>query len=302
VRLAMEVGAAEVDKAVGERLFPALVHLLRNAVDHAIERPEERRAAGKPEEGTIRISAGHRGEGQLELSISDDGRGIDAGEVARRANAPVPSAAGELLDLISRPGLSTMSSPSRTSGRGIGMDVVRRIIVSDLGGTLALSTSGGQGTTFTLRVPVSLTIVDGLTFTCAGETYVVPTAAVDELVDIDAERLIAAPAPRRGAGPVRMLRWRSETVPYFDLGEVLGLPRLGAARKAIVLRRDGAPIGFGVERMLGRQEVVIRTMRDPLVERPGIAGATDLGDGRPTLVLDLAALAGKLPALSQETV
>ena len=299
VRLAMEVGEAEVDKAVGERLFPALVHLVRNAVDHAIEPPDERRAAGKPDEGTIGITAAHRGEGELELAVSDDGRGIDLAEVARRANAPVPATARELLELISRPGLSTMSAPSRTSGRGIGMDVVRRIVELELGGTLDLSTSPRQGTTFTLRVPVSLAIVDGLTFACAGETYVVPTAAVDELVDVEPERLIAGPAPRREGVSVRMLQWRGETVPFFELRDVLGLSHPAPSRKGIILKRDGSAVGFGVDRMLGRQEVVIRSLRDPLVERAGIAGATDLGDGRPTLVLDLFALARTLP-LSQE--
>ncbi len=300
VRVAMEVGEAEVDKAVGERLFPALVHLVRNAVDHAIEPPDERRAAGKPEEGTIRITALHHGEGELELAVSDDGRGIDAAAVARKASVPVPTTARELLDLVSRPGLSTMSAPSRTSGRGIGMDVVRRIVELDLGGTLDLSTSPRRGTTFTLRVPVSLTIVDGLTFACAGETYVVPTAAVDELVDVEPQRLIAGPSPRREGISVRMLPWRGQTVPFFDLRDVLRLQRPGASRKGIIVARDGAAVGFGVDRMLGRQEVVIRSVRDPLVERAGIAGATDLGDGRPTLVLDLLALARTLPSISQE--
>jgi two-component system chemotaxis sensor kinase CheA len=295
----MAVGEAEVDKAVGERLFPALVHLLRNAVDHAIERPEARRAAGKPPEATIRIAAAHRGDGELELAVSDDGRGIDLAAVARKAGTPLPTSSAEILDLIGRPGLSTMSAPSRTSGRGIGMDVVRRVVVTDLGGALHVSTSPA-GTTFTLRVPVSLTIVDGLTFACAGETYVVPTAAVDELVEIEPEQLISTPAPRRGGASVRMLRWRAETVPFFELGEVLGLGSAGTARKAIILKRDGTTVGFGVDRMLGRQEVVIRAVRDPLVGRAGLAGATDLGDGKPTLVLDLAALARTLPATPQE--
>ncbi len=295
VRLLMEVGEAEVDKAVGERLFPALIHLLRNAVDHAVERPAERRAAGKPEEGTIRIAAHRRGEGELELSVADDGRGIDLAAVARQAGAPVPATSAEILDLIGRPGLSTLSTPTRTSGRGIGMDVVRRII-GELGGTLAVSTAPA-GTTFTVRVPVSLTIVDGLTLECAGERYVVPTAAVDELIEVDPGTLLPSPAPRGAGAPVRLLRWRAEAVPFFELRDVLGLPGGGAAaRKGIIVRRDAETVGFGVDRMLGRQEVVIRSLADPLVERAGIAGATDLGDGRPTLVLDLAALARTLPA------
>lgn len=290
VRLALEVGTAEVDKAVGERLFPAIVHLVRNAVDHAIETPRERRDAGKPEEGTIRIACATRSEGSLELTVRDDGRGIDAEAVARKAGAPVPASGAELLDLIARPGLSTMDAPTRTSGRGIGMDVVRRVIVADLGGSLSLSTQRGTGTVFTLRVPLSLTIVDGLTFECAGETYVVPTAAVDELVDVDPAGLTSGPSPRGSGASIAMLRWREESVPYVELREALRLSRRGAPRKGIIVRSGLGPFGFGVDRMIGRQEVVIRPLADPLVARPGVAGATDLGDGRPTLVLDLAAL------------
>jgi two-component system chemotaxis sensor kinase CheA len=290
VRLALEVGDAEVDKTVGERLFPALVHLVRNAVDHAIEAPEERRRLTKPEEGTVRISAARRGEGGLEIVVSDDGRGIDREAVARRAGAPVPATGAELLDLIARPGLSTLDAATRTSGRGIGMDVVRRVVVSDLGGSLDVATSRGGGTTFTLRIPLSLTIVDGLTLEYSGETYVVPTAAVDELVEIDPAGLVAGPGPFRNGPGVRMLRWRDESIPFIELGQAFGARGGEPCRKGIIVRRDGVSFGFGVHRMLGRQEVVIRPLGDPLVERPGIAGATDLGDGRPTLVLDLAAL------------
>jgi two-component system chemotaxis sensor kinase CheA len=290
VRLDLDVGQAEVDKAVGERLFPAIVHLVRNAVDHAIEAPRERRALGKREEGIIRIASAHRGEGRLEITVSDDGRGIDLEAVARKAGAPVPSTGPEILDLIAAPGLSTLETPTRTSGRGIGMDVVRRTVVSDLGGSLDVSTARGLGTTFTLRVPLSLTIVDGLTLECAGEIYVVPTASVDELVEVDPAGLVAGPGAFRAGAPVRMLRWRGESVPYVELRDALGLHRGGAGRKGLVVRADGVSFAFGVDRMIGRQEVVIRPMSDPLVDLAGIAGATDLGDGKPTLVLDLPAL------------
>jgi two-component system, chemotaxis family, sensor kinase CheA len=301
VRLALEVGDAEVDKAVGERLFPAVVHLVRNAVDHAIEPPAERRRAGKPEGATIRIAAAPRGEGRLEIAVSDDGAGIDVEAVARKAGSPVPRTGRELLDLIAAAGFSTLESPTRTSGRGIGMDVVRRIVVSELGGSLEVSTARGVGTTFTLRVPLSLSIVDGLAFECAGETYVVPIAAIDELVEIEPSLLVGAPAPR-GRGAIRMLRWREESVPYVELRHALGLARAGAGRRAIIVRTDGVALGFGVDRMIGRQEVVIRPVTDPLVERVGVAGATDLGDGRPTLVLDLAALSRALQPAVQEHV
>jgi two-component system chemotaxis sensor kinase CheA len=299
VRLVLEVGEAEVDKSVGERLFPVVVHLVRNAVDHAIEPPRERRRAGKPEGGTIRIACAARGEAQLEISISDDGAGIDVEAVARKAGAPVPRTGREILELIATAGLSTLESPTRTSGRGIGMDVVRRVVVSDLGGSLEVSTARGVGTTFTLRVPLSLSIVDGLAFECAGDTYVVPIAAIDELVEVDPARLVGAPSPR-GRGTIRMLRWREESVPYVELRHALGLASAGAGRRAIIVRTDGVALGFGVDRMIGRQEVVIRPVVDPLVERVGVAGATDLGDGRPTLVLDLAALSRVLQPAVQE--
>jgi two-component system chemotaxis sensor kinase CheA len=300
VRLLLEVGDAEVDKTVSERLFPALVHLVRNAVDHAIEAPEERRRAGKPEEGCIRIAAARRGEGGLEIVVSDDGRGLDLEAVARKAGAPLPTTGPEILELIARPGLSTLEAATRTSGRGIGMDVVRRVVVSDLRGAMDVATGRGSGTTFTLRIPLSLTIVDGLTLEYSGETYVVPTAAVDELVEVDPAGLVAGPAPFRGGPPVRMLRWREESIPFVELGDALGVRRAGPCRKGIIVRRDGLSFGFGVHRMLGRQEVVIRPLSDPLVERRGIAGATDLGDGRPTLVLDLAALTRGVAPRAQE--
>ncbi len=299
VRLALDVGQAEVDKAVGERLFPAVVHLVRNAVDHAIEPPQERRELGKAEEGTVRIACAHLGEAQLEIAVSDDGRGIDLEALARKAGAAVPGTGPEILDLIAAPGLSTLAAATRTSGRGIGMDVVRRTVVTDLGGSIDVSTARGAGTTFTLRVPLSLTIVDGLTLECAGETYVVPLAAVDELVEIDPAALVAGPGPFGAGAPIRMLRWRDGSVPYVELRDALGLRQGGAGRKGIIVSRDGASFGFGVDRMIGRQEVVIRPVSDPLVERTGIAGATDLGDGRPTLVLDLPALTRTLAPVAQ---
>jgi two-component system chemotaxis sensor kinase CheA len=302
VRLVLDAGESEVDKTVGDRLFPVVIHLLRNGVDHAIEPPQERRAAGKPAEGTIRIACRNRGEGQLEVAVSDDGRGVDVAAVAAKAGVPPPSTGPELVALLSTPGLSTLSAPTRTSGRGIGMDVVRRVVVTDLGGELEVATASGAGTTFTLRVPLSLTILDGLTFECAGETYVVPTAAVDELVEIDPAALVAGPRPARAGPPAWMLRWRDASVPFFELRDVLGVTARGEARRAIIFQRDGTPFGFGVDRMVGRQEVVIRPLTDPLVGRAGVAGATDLGDGRPTLVLDLAALARALPAAAAQEV
>ncbi len=180
-RLEVATGHAELDKAVAERIFPAIVHLVRNAVDHALETPEERRAAGKPEVGLVSVACFERSNNQLELTISDDGRGVDAAAVAARAGVPVPATPEALLDLLARPGLSTKTEVTTTSGRGVGMEVVKRIAVDDLRGELSLATTPGQGTTFTLHIPLSITIVDAFSFVCGGETFVVPVSTVEEI-------------------------------------------------------------------------------------------------------------------------
>ncbi|KYF68560.1 chemotaxis protein CheA [Sorangium cellulosum] len=317
VRIEIDAGKAELDKAVAERIFPAIVHLLRNAVDHAIEPPAERRRLGKPEEGVIRVSCFERSNNQLELCVADDGRGIDRALVARRAGRPAPETDAALLDLITLPGLSTLDQATKTSGRGLGMDIVRRIAVEQLGGELSVSTARSAGTTFTLRIPLTLTIVDAFSFLCGDQAFVTPVAAVEEVMEIDPARLFRGPAPGRAQGATELpapgrarggtelpapgrarggtelIERRGEVVPLIDLGALFELGPLGASR-ALVVRRSGAPFAFGVTRVLGQQEVVVRPLEDPLVKVPGVSGSTDLGDGRPTLVLDLVTLSGRL--------
>ncbi|MGK4005847.1 chemotaxis protein CheW [Sorangium sp. So ce1036] len=295
VRLEIDAGKAELDKSVAERIFPAIVHLLRNAVDHAIEAPAERRRLGKPEEGVVRVTCFERSNNQLELSVGDDGRGVDRDQVARRAGRPVPDSDAALLELLTLPGLSTLDQATKTSGRGLGMDIVRRVAVEQLGGELSVSTARGAGTTFTLRIPLTLTIVDAFSFLCGDQPFVTPVAGVEEVMEIDPARIVRGPAPSRRGGGTDLLDRRGEPVPLWNLGALfeLGAP---AARRALVVRRNGAPFAFGVSRVLGQQEVVVRPLEDPLVKVPGISGSTDLGDGRPTLVLDLVALSGRLSA------
>jgi two-component system chemotaxis sensor kinase CheA len=297
VRLEMDLGSAEVDKAVADRLFPAVVHLVRNAVDHAIETPQERKAAGKPEEGVLRIACFNRGGNQLELSIEDDGRGVDKEKVARRANQPVPQTDAALLDLLCLPGLSTKDIASTTSGRGMGMDIVRGVAVGQLGGELLMSTRPGHGTTFTLRVPLTITIVDAFTFECAGERFVTPVSSVEEIVEIDPAVLVNAPG--RGSRATMMQR-RGQALQILQLSSVFRLRETAPGTRALVVRRGGEATGIAVHKMLGQQEVVVRPMDDALVRVTGVSGATDLGDGKPTLVLDLVALAGA--ALGQEAL
>jgi two-component system chemotaxis sensor kinase CheA len=311
VRLELDAGRAELDKTVAERIFPAVVHLVRNAVDHALETPDERQKAGKPAAGLVRVTCHERSDNQLELSIADDGRGVDAAAVARRAGATLPATPEALLELLVRPGLSTKTEVTTTSGRGMGMDVVKRVAVEELRGQMSMTTERGGGTTFTLRIPLSITIIDAFSFQCGGEMFVVPVAMVEEIQDVDVSRMVrgpdrrkvprGAPDRRRAARAVEMIQRRGEAVPVLRLDELLGLPAGEAARpKAIVVRRNGDPFAFTVDRVLGRQEIVVKPLEDALVRVGGISGTTDLGDGKPTLVLDLAALGGKLVSTDAE--
>jgi len=295
VRLELEGGRAELDKSVSERLFPVLVHLVRNAVDHAIETPDERVRRGKPEEGLLRIVCGSHSNARLEITVSDDGRGIDRSAVSRKAGRAVPSDDAGLLDLLCIPGLSTREIVTTTSGRGMGMEIVKRTIVEELGGELEVHSQFGQGTTFTLRVPLTISIVDAFSFECGEQRFVVPVAMVDEIIEVDPDALVHVPANDDGSPAVDIISRRGVAVPMLQLAEIFRLKasRNGAS-KAIVVRRAGAPVAFAVDRMLGQQEVVIRPINDVLVRAPGVSGATDLGDGRPTLVLDLVALSASL--------
>jgi two-component system chemotaxis sensor kinase CheA len=297
VALSIQVGDAELDKSVADQLFPALVHLVRNAVDHAIEPRQERRRLGKPEAGHIAIACNSQSGTHLTLTISDDGRGIDREDVARKARQPVPRTDEQLLELIAMPGFSTRDEASRLSGRGMGVDIVKRT-VDALGGALSLQTRPGQGTSFTLRVPLSVTIVDTFSFTAGAQTFVAPVSMVEEIIEIDASRVARPPASERAAAT--MIERRGRAMPLVSLASVLRVPGSAppGAGKALVVKLAGRhrdePVAYGIERMLGQQEVVIRPLQDPLVRRVGITGATDLGDGKPTLVLDLVALGATL--------
>ncbi len=293
VRLQVEAAGAELDKAVGERIFPAIVHLVRNAVDHGIESPEERERAGKLPEATVLISCPSRSSTRLELSIHDDGRGVDAESVARRLGRPTPESDAALLDMLCEPGFSTLDEATTTSGRGLGMDIVRRIVVDQLGGELSMRTVVGQGTTFTLQIPLSIAIVDAFVVECAGERFVVPVAVVEEILDVGDQRLVTPPRAGTPSATlaVGMMQRRGETLPLYPLATMLGMKHdLQSSRRAIVIRRGGEPVGFLLDGVRAQQEAVIRPLVDPLVRVPGVSAATDLGDGRPTLVLDLAAL------------
>ena len=293
VRLEVDAGSAELDKGVAERLFPALVHLVRNAVDHAIEAPEERVRQGKPPEGKIVIAVGAHSNARLELTVSDDGGGVDREAVARRTGGELASTDSSLLDALCRAGLSTRDQATTTSGRGMGMDIVKRIVVDQLGGELSMKTEAGSGTVFTLRVPLTLTIVDAFTLECRGQRFVVPVSTIEEILEVDPRAVRYGPT--QGGEHLGLIERRGEAVPLVDLGSALRMTSAAQpARQALLVRYRSEPLAFALDRVIGQQEAVVRPLSDPLVQVPGIAGATDLGDGRPTLVLDLSGLGAAL--------
>jgi two-component system, chemotaxis family, sensor kinase CheA len=308
VRLQIEAGTAELDKSVAERVFPAIVHLVRNAVDHAIESAEERRVRGKPEQGLVSVSCFEHSNSELELRVADDGRGLDGAAIAQRAGREAPKNAKELLELITIPGFSTLDRPTSSSGRGMGMEIVQRIAVNSLGGSLTLRTTPGEGSVFTLRIPLSISIVEAFAFACGEQAFVVPVSMVDEIIEVDPCHVVTPPAPGGGTG-LRMIERRGRSMPLMSLAGLLAMgdaghrasdpDRAALSQKALVVRRTDDAFAFIVDRMLGQQEVVVRPLEDPLVKVIGVAGATDLGDGKPTLVLDLISLIGRANRLTR---
>lgn len=281
VKLELDVGTSELDKAVADRLLPAIVHLVRNAVDHGIEPVSERQQLGKPPSATVRVTAKELPGARMAISIADDGRGIARAAIAQRAGKPIADD-HELLAVLTTPGFSTKQVATHTSGRGVGMDVVRRI-AKELGGDLEIETVPGAGTTFTVTVPLTIALVDGLAFVCGAQTFVAPIAGIEEIIELADNVKPAAPKAKLAA---TMIERRGRVVTVVSLGEVLALPP-GTPSKVLLVRHGGELLGFSIDRTIGRYEVVVRPILDPLAQVIGVSGATDLGDGRPTLVLDL---------------
>jgi two-component system chemotaxis sensor kinase CheA len=280
--------ATEIDKFLVERMLDPILHIVRNAVSHGLETVDERVAAGKPPEGTITLHAGAAGE-VVTIQISDDGRGIDVDRVvarARVAGLAVPAHIDEaaLLELISSPGFSTRDASDRVSGRGFGMAVVRTT-VQQLGGTIHLASTPGRGTRFTFELPLTLAITDALIARVGRQTFAVPQAAVREVIEVD-------PAAIRALEGGEVMQYRAAPLPVIRLSGVLGIAAGRTERlHAFVVGTAGGAAALVVDRIVGQREIVVRSTSDPLIRVDGIGGATDLGDGRAVLILDVAALA-----------
>lgn len=289
VRLEMFGETTEVDRSIIERLGDPLTHIIRNSVDHGIEAPADRLAAGKPEEGVIRLAAEHRG-GRIVIEISDDGAGINPERVLKKArekglvaeNATLTE--DEINNLIMLPGFSTAETISDISGRGVGMDVVRNNI-QDIGGRITLKSERGRGVTIQLALPLTLAVMDGMVIKVGQETYVMPMSAIVECLRpsrADINNLIGT----RG-----MLKLRGNLLPLVSLADLLAIEASaskGQDRVVIVTEAgDERPFGVIVDELCGHQQVVIKSIEESYGSVPGIAAATILGNGRVAFILDV---------------
>lgn len=288
VRLVTDGEGTEVDKTVIERLSDPITHMIRNAIDHGLESPEGRVAAGKPAEGVVKLAAMHRG-GRIVIEVSDDGAGINrervkAIAVSRDLISPDAQLTDDEIDnLIFLPGFSTAAKVSDVSGRGVGMDVVRRSIQA-LGGRISIASRPGQGSTFTLSLPLTLAVLDGMVIDVAGQTLVCPLTAIVESLKPKTEEI-------RALGPQgAVLAVRGGFVPLVDIGYVLGFrpTPLNASDGVVLLieNEDGGRAALVADGIQGQRQVVIKSLESNYRQVEGIAAATILGDGRVALILD----------------
>lgn len=295
VRLEMVGGDTELDRSLLEAIKDPLTHLIRNAVDHGIEAPADRAAAGKSAHGTLCLRAYHAG-GQVVVEVTDDGKGIDPDVVAAKAVekglrtlAEVDQMApADLLQLLFLPGFSTAASVTNVSGRGVGMDVVRTKI-EGIGGAVDVESVPGRGTTWRLRIPLTLAIMPAVTVECDRQTYAIPQVSLLELVALDLE------AEGGGIEYVRsapVYRLRGDLLPLVDLREVFGRPaRDGSHATIAVLQTDTVRFGLLVDRVLNTEEIVVKPLSGRLKAIGLYAGATLMGDGQVALILDIQGLA-----------
>ena len=294
VRLEMEGEATEVDRTIIERLTDPLTHMIRNAIDHGLEKPEVRAAAGKPAEGVVRLGASHR-SGRIVISVSDDGAGIDRARVRSKAVERGLAAAGAVLsddevdNLIFQPGFTTAQSVSDVSGRGVGLDVVKRSVQA-LGGRIGIASRPGEGSVFTLSLPLTLAVLDGMVVMVAGQTLIVPLGAIVETLQPRARDV-------HGIGAEgRVIALRGGFLPLVDVGQVLGY-RGPVAEPGVALLVEGelCRAVLLVDAVLGQRQVVIKSLEANYGPVPGIAAATVMGDGRVALILDVDVIADARP-------
>lgn len=281
----------EIDKVVAESLSDPLVHIIRNAIDHGVESPEARIAAGKREEGIVEVLASHEGN-FLIIQITDDGNGIDGSKLIERAKAKglVPRDAimteQQGIELIFHPGFSTKDQVTEVSGRGVGMDVVKTNIEA-LGGEVKVRSQLGVGSCFRLMLPLTLAIIEGMLIESGGQTYVIPKIQIQEVNRVDESKFFNSP------GRPPYFKLRDQVIPFFYLENELGFVRSTKSEIAIIVKNGDQHFAVGVSEIFRQQQVVVKPPTKEIIGRTGIMGTTILGDGKPALIVDLLNLYGK---------
>jgi two-component system chemotaxis sensor kinase CheA len=287
----VQVGeATELDKGLVEKITDPLTHLVRNSVDHGIELPAERLAKGKPEQGTITLVASHQG-GSIVIEVRDDGKGMNRAKLLVKArerglDAPDTMSDAEVWGLIFAPGFSTAEVVTDVSGRGVGMDVVKRNITA-LGGTVEIDSAEGCGMTVRVRLPLTLAIMDGMSVGVGDECYILPLSSVVESFQVRPGLI------RTIGGTGRVVEVRDEYMPVIELERVFDVPRLDfehAGQIMVVVEAEGGRVALLVDQLLGQQQVVVKNLEANYRKVADISGATIMGDGRVALILDIGAL------------
>ncbi len=292
ITLEMTGEQTEVDKTVIELISDPLVHLVRNSLDHGIEMPEQRLAAGKPETGKITLNAYHRG-GNIVIEVCDDGRGLDKQKLQAKAiekgliedNMPITEQ--QIFELIFMPGFSTAEQLSDISGRGVGMDVVRKNIQT-LGGNIEIKSEQGQGSVFAIHLPLTLAILDGQSIAVGDETYIVPLVSIIESINVPEDMV------NRVAGKGETFRLREEYLPIIRMHEIFSVENVRATKLSeglvVVVEGQGVRCGLFIDDLLSQQQVVIKSLEANFRRVEGVSGATILGDGSVALILDIPGL------------
>jgi two-component system chemotaxis sensor kinase CheA len=290
VELVTHGESTELDKGLIEKITDPLTHLIRNSADHGIEMPEERRAKGKADHGTITLSASHQG-GSILIEVRDDGKGLSREKLIRKARekgmeAPDSMSDSEVWGLIMAPGFSTAEVVTDVSGRGVGMDVVKKNITS-LGGSVEIDSAEGYGMRVSVRLPLTLAIMDGMTVRVSNEVYILPLASVIESFQIKPSEISTV------AQGARLVKVREEYMPVIDLEHVFQVPRFefnATSPIMVVVEADGARVALMVDELIGQQQVVIKNLESNYRKVPNVSGATILGDGKVALILDTSSL------------
>ncbi|MBA4108130.1 MAG: chemotaxis protein CheA [Leptothrix sp. (in: Bacteria)] len=290
VELVMQGESTELDKGLVEKITDPLTHLVRNSCDHGVEMPADRLAKGKPEVGTITLAASHQG-GSIVIEVRDDGRGLNREKLISKArekgiDAPDTMSDSDCWNLIFAPGFSTADEVTDVSGRGVGMDVVKRNITS-LGGTVEIDSAEGYGMRVSVRLPLTLAIMDGMSVGVGEEVYILPLSSVVESFQVNEEMV------KTIGGSGRVVEVREEYMPVIELEKVFGVPRFDWEHTSgimVVVEAEGGRVALLVDELLGQQQVVVKNLESNYRKVNDVSGATIMGDGRVALILDVGSL------------